>query len=158
MNGKKQTNQQTRTEREDNAMTPNRIDASANRNGSEDWHCPDCQSWGPFTVDVITRVRLRDEGTPFLDDKGSTDYDNTAFAMCTDCQRQAPVSSFRCEGAIMDDSERHARALWTRQGVDHATQDQIVADITAKAQPGAWVGPFQIPDESPTVGTERKTS
>ncbi len=144
------------TEREAHAMTPDRIDESPNRNEGEDWHCPDCQSWGPFTMTMITRVRLHDEGTPFLDDKGSTDYDNTAFAMCTDCQRQAPVSSFRCEGALIDDPERHARARWTRQGVNRATQDQIVADLTAKAEPGAWVGPFQIPDESPiVVGTER---
>ena len=139
-------------------MTRNRIDESANTNGGENWHCPDCQSWGPFTVDLITRVMLRDEGTHVLEDDGGTDYDGSAFAMCPDCQRQAPVACFRCEGAIMDDSERHARALWTRQGVNHATQDQIVADITAKAQPGAWVGPFQIPDESPIVGTERTPS
>ena len=136
-------------------MTPNRIDESANSDGREGWHCPDCQSWGPFTVDVITRVILHDEGTPFLDDEGDVDYDDTAFAMCEVCQRQAPVSSFRFEGALMDDPERQARARWTRQGVDHATQDQIVADLTAKAHPGAWIGPFQIPDESPTVGTER---
>ncbi len=58
----------------------------------------------------------------------------------------------------MDDAERQARELWTQQGVDPATQDQILADLAAKAQPGAWVGPFQIPYESPTVGTERKTS
>lgn len=135
-------------------MTPDRIDELPNRNEGEDRHCPDCQSWGPFTVDVITRVMLRDEGTPFLDDEGDTD-DDTAFAMCEVCQRQAPVSSFRFEGALMDDPERHVRASWTQQGVDHATPDQIVADLTAKAHPGAWIGPFQIPDESPTVGTER---
>lgn len=56
----------------------------------------------------------------------------------------------------MDDLEGLARARWMRQGVNRATQDQIVADLIAKARPGAWVGPFQIPDESPTVGTERK--
>ena len=135
-------------------MIPNRIDASANTNGGEGWHCPDCQSWGPFTVDLITRVMLREDGTPFLDEEGDTD-DYTAFAMCEVCQRQAPVSSFRFEGALMDDPERHVRAGWTQQGVDHATPDQIVADLTAKAHSGAWVGPFQIPDESPTVGRER---
>ena len=135
-------------------MTLDRIDESANTNGGEGWHCPDCQSWGPFTVDLITRVMLREDGTPFLDEEGDTD-DYTAFAMCEVCQRQAPVSSFRFEGALMDDPERHVRAGWTQQGVDHATPDQIVADLTAKAQAGAWVGPFQIPDERPTVGTER---
>ena len=135
-------------------MTLDMIDESANTNGGEGWHCPDCQSWGPFTVDLITRVMLREDGTPFLDEEGDTD-DYTAFAMCEVCQRQAPVSSFRFEGALMDDPERHVRAGWTQQGVDHATPDQIVADLTAKAQAGAWVGPFQIPDERPTVGTER---
>ncbi|MFZ3012187.1 MAG: hypothetical protein WA045_00645 [Nitrospira sp.] len=139
-------------------MTLDRIDESANTNGGEGWHCPDCQSWGPFTVDLITRVMLRDEGTHVLDDDDDTDYDDRAFAMCPDCQRQAPVSSFRHAGVIMDEAERHARAYWTQQGVDIAVQDQIVADLTAKARPGAWVGPFQIPDESPTGGTERTKS
>lgn len=58
----------------------------------------------------------------------------------------------------MEDPERRLHELWTRQGVDPATQDQILADLTAKAQLGTWVGPFQIPYESPTVGTERRTS
>ncbi|MGQ0555573.1 MAG: hypothetical protein ACT4PN_06485 [Nitrospiraceae bacterium] len=58
----------------------------------------------------------------------------------------------------MDEVERQARAYWTQQGVDPALQDRLMADLTAKAQPGAWVGPFQIPDESPIVGTERTIS
>ena len=114
--------QQIWTEREDHAMTPNRVDESANSDGREGWHCPDCQSWGPFTVNVTRRVMLREDGTPFLDEEGDTD-DYTAFAMCEVCQRQAPVSSFRFEGALMDDPERHVRAGWTQQGVDHATPD-----------------------------------
>ena len=76
-------------------MTTDRIDASPSTNDGEGWHCPDCQSWGPFTVDVITRVMLRDDGTFFLEDDGPTNYDDQVFAMCQDCQRQAPVSSFR---------------------------------------------------------------
>lgn len=79
-------------------MTLDMIDESANTNGGEGWHCPDCQSWGPFTVDLMTRAMLRDEGTPFLDNKGDTD-DDRVFARCPDCQRQAPVSSFRQAGA-----------------------------------------------------------
>lgn len=136
-------------------MTPDRIDASANTNEGENWHCPDCQSWGPFTVDVTRRVILSEDERPFLDDEGGRDYDDMVFARCPDCQRQAPVASFRHAGAIMDEPERRARACWTRQGVDHATPDQIVADFTATPQRGAWVGPFQIPDERPIVGTER---
>lgn len=131
-----------------------RIDESPNSNESESWHCPDCQSWGPFTVNVTRRVMLREDGTLFLDDEGDTD-DYTAFAMCEVCQRQAPVASCRCEPAMRKDVAGLARAHRTRQGVDHATPDQIVADFTATPQRGAWVGPFQIPDESLIVGTER---
>lgn len=80
-------------------MTADRIDESANTNGGEGWHCPDCQSWGPFTVDLIGRVRLREEGPRAREDEGGTDYDNTAFATCPDCRRQAPVVHFRQEGA-----------------------------------------------------------
>ena len=79
-------------------MTLDRIDVSPNTNDDENWHCPDCQSWGPFTVDVTTRVRLSEDGTPFLDDEGGAD-DDSAFARCSDCERQAPVSSFRHAGA-----------------------------------------------------------
>lgn len=45
----------------------------------------------------------------------------------------------------MSDPEAKLRALWTAEGVPQTRQDQILAEITAKAQPGAWVGPFRIP-------------
>ena len=64
-------------------MTLDRIDASPNRNEGEDWHCPDCQSWGPFTVDVTTRVILSEEGTPFLEDEGGGEYDDMVFSQRT---------------------------------------------------------------------------
>lgn len=56
-------------ERKDSIMTPSRIDESVNTNEGESWHCPDCQSWGPFTVTMLTRVRLSEDETPFLDDE-----------------------------------------------------------------------------------------
>jgi hypothetical protein len=37
------------------------------------------------------------------------------------------------------------RELWTAQGVPAARQEELIAAITAKAQPGAMVGPFRIP-------------
>lgn len=52
---------------------------------------------------------------------------------------------------MMDDPERQLRERWTQQGLDPATQDRILADLTAKAQPGAWVGPFQIPFDCPAT-------
>ena len=43
------------------------------------------------------------------------------------------------------DPEAKIRALWTAQGVPEEIQNALVASITAKAQPGAQVGPFTIP-------------
>jgi hypothetical protein len=80
-------------------MIADTLDELPNTNDVEGWQCPDCQSWGPFTVDVTRRVMLSEDGTPFLEDNGVTDYDDQAFGMCHDCQRQAPVASFRHEGA-----------------------------------------------------------
>jgi hypothetical protein len=37
------------------------------------------------------------------------------------------------------------RAMWDKRGVPKERQDEILADIEAKAKPGAMVGPFQIP-------------
>jgi hypothetical protein len=44
-----------------------------------------------------------------------------------------------------DDPEKHLRDLLNTKGVSKEKQDEIIAEATAKAQPGAWVGPFQIP-------------
>jgi hypothetical protein len=44
-----------------------------------------------------------------------------------------------------DDPEATLRALWTAQGVTQERQDQVLAEVTAAAQPGAKVGPFTIP-------------
>jgi hypothetical protein len=43
------------------------------------------------------------------------------------------------------DPEAELRALWTAQGVTQERQEEVLAEITAKAQPGAQVGPFKIP-------------
>lgn len=42
------------------------------------------------------------------------------------------------------DAERELRELWTKQGVSADRQDESIAQIAAKAAPGAQVGPFQI--------------
>lgn len=45
----------------------------------------------------------------------------------------------------MNDSEAILRELWTEKGVSVERQNEILAEIRAKAQPGARVGPFIIP-------------
>jgi len=43
------------------------------------------------------------------------------------------------------DPEATLREMWTKAGVPKERQDALVADVTAKAQPGAQVGPWTIP-------------
>jgi hypothetical protein len=47
------------------------------------------------------------------------------------------------------DPETTLRALWARQGVPQERQEAMIAEITAKAQPGAMVGPFRISETPP---------
>ena len=44
----------------------------------------------------------------------------------------------------MDESEKNLRAIWDEEGVPPEKQDEILADIDAKAKPGAMVGPWMI--------------
>ncbi|CAN5294318.1 hypothetical protein BH10PSE16_BH10PSE16_00760 [soil metagenome] len=46
------------------------------------------------------------------------------------------------------DPEAELRAMWTEQGVPQARQDELIAQIGAKAQPGTQVGPFTIGGEA----------
>lgn len=42
------------------------------------------------------------------------------------------------------DPEIELRELWTRQGVPKERQDELIAEVTAKAQPGTQIGPWKI--------------
>ena len=50
------------------------------------------------------------------------------------------------DSATEKDPEQALRALWDAQGVLTGELDRLIADVTAKAQPGAQVGPFKLPD------------
>jgi len=47
----------------------------------------------------------------------------------------------------MTDAEQKLRDLWTAKGVPQARQDEMIAEIEAKAQPGVKVGPFTLGGE-----------
>lgn len=51
------------------------------------------------------------------------------------------------EAPELSREERELRDLWTSQGVSAERQAEMIAEITAKAQPGAQVGPFRIKDQ-----------
>lgn len=45
----------------------------------------------------------------------------------------------------MTEAERNLRALWTRKGISTERQEALLAEIAAKAAPGAKIGPFTLP-------------
>lgn len=45
--------------------------------------------------------------------------------------------------------ERALRDLWTEKGVSPEKQDELIAGISAKAAPGAEVGPFRVAEKPP---------
>ena len=51
------------------------------------------------------------------------------------------------EEATEIDPEAGLRHSWDEQGVPKERQDELIADVTAKAQPGARVGPFTLCSE-----------
>ena len=55
-------------------------------------------------------------------------------------------SPSEAESDAEKDLEQVLRTLWDAQGVPKEEQDRLIADVTAKAQPGAQVGPFRLPD------------
>ena len=64
-----------------------------NTNCLEGWQCPDCKSYGDFRVYVSQLVILSDDGTDYADGS-DTDYDNSSFAQCIQCGKQATVGYF----------------------------------------------------------------
>lgn len=60
--------------------------------------------------------------------------------------------------ASPDESPEDAlRAIWTDQGVSKERQDEMISAITAKAAPGAQIGPFKIPENTPESSPQQKT-
>lgn len=41
-------------------------------------------------------------------------------------------------------AQKQLRNIWTEQGMPQDRQDELIAQIVAKAQPGAMVGQFRI--------------
>lgn len=57
----------------------------------------------------------------------------------------------------MTDTEEKLRALWDSQGISKARQDEVIASITAAAQPGAPFGPGVIGQPWPDPEWKRRS-
>jgi antirestriction protein ArdC len=56
----------------------------------------------------------------------------------------APVTELEAKNRELEGS---LRTIWIRNGVPLERQEQLLAEISAKAQPGTQIGPFKIPDK-----------
>lgn len=45
---------------------------------------------------------------------------------------------------MKQDPDAELRKIWTDKGVSEARQNEMIAEIEAKARPGAMVGPFRV--------------
>lgn len=52
----------------------------------------------------------------------------------------------KAEPVLKSDPEAELRSIWTADGVPEEKQNALIASIAGKAQPGAMVGPFMIPE------------
>lgn len=55
--------------------------------------CPKCGSYGPFEIEVSTRVLLYDEGSDDADD-GTIEYDNDSRTICNVCRHIGKFGDF----------------------------------------------------------------
>ncbi len=65
------------------------------------------------------------------------------------CRHCHPLSAAQPRGQyercrFRSDAETELRAIWTAKGVPQERQDALIAQIRAKAQPGAVAGPFAV--------------
>lgn len=132
-------------------------------------YCPDCTAWlkangyvfSTYRMDYVKAEDLpRDLAAQAEFDKVHADYTccgvphSTQYDTCTKCRKPLPLSSrdiARPPETDGDKAERDLRAFYDAQGVPKEKQDEVIADATAKAQPGAMVGPFQIPPVEQTA-------
>lgn len=50
------------------------------------------------------------------------------------------------QGCEIGEAEKALRLIWHKAGIPIEKQDALIAELAAKAQPGAMVGPFVIQD------------
>ena len=55
--------------------------------------CPKCRSFGPFEIEVSTRVLLSDDGTDYAGDS-TVEYDDDSPAICRACGYEGRFGAF----------------------------------------------------------------
>ena len=82
-------------------------------------------------------------------EKGAVAWYRKPELFCENCKPAAvPVAeSAPAVDRTAEEVESELKALWTANGVPEERQAELLADVAAKASPGAQVGPFVIPSD-----------
>ena len=68
----------------------------ANDNCLDGMQCPKCFNYEPFDIEVLTTVRMTDDGTDWLDSPGSdTTWENDSYCQCVECGHSGKVQEFK---------------------------------------------------------------
>lgn len=117
------------------------------------------ESWNPETAKLtMTREQFVDAAVSHLKAKHEANGERAFTGFMGDSEanfrQYAGTTWDEANDKRKAESEAEIRALWTEQGVSKERQDELIAQIAAKAKPGAMVGPFQIPEEAPKQEVE----
>lgn len=109
-------------------------------------------SWNPESAKAnMTREQFVDAAVAQIkakrEAKGESAFTGFMGDTENDFRRDAGIAWDEANEKRKSDSEAAIRALWDEQGVPKERQDELIAQIQAKAKPGAYVGPFKIPEE-----------
>lgn len=64
----------------------------SNTNCLEGFKCPACGSEERFSIEVTTTIDFDDDGA--LNSGGDTEWDNSSFCQCYDCDHSGTVAEF----------------------------------------------------------------
>jgi hypothetical protein len=71
----------------------------ANVNCLEGWACPRCGNEDEFNIQVLSTVRLTDDGTDAyaVDDGGGAEWDDDSYVQCVECDLEGIVADFNLD-------------------------------------------------------------
>ncbi len=109
----------------------------------------EAESWNPESAKAnMTREQFVDAAVAQIkakrEAKGESAFTGFMGDTENDFRRDAGIAWDEANEKRKSDSEAAIRALWDEQGVPKERQDELIAQIRAKAAPGASVGPFKI--------------
>lgn len=89
-------------------------------------------------------MELTDKVLNLIDNQAEDKMSRGDLQGCVEAIIMQAINYTEPEIEQADKVEKKLRDKWTADGVPKEKQDAIIADVTAKAQPGTHIGPFII--------------